>query len=219
MSEENALSVEEAGEIIMETLMEEPEPTPEPQPEVQAQPSDNDITQGKLVAYQQACAEEAAAIQAADMHANSLRQSNPAEFAAQKAELLERRNALSQGYANLEHAVKQFDAGVTGKAATAIESERAKLNQMIPGWNKAKAEKLSMHLRKEGYTDQQIANVRDAKTVKLAWNAMKGSKKKSLSKVPRLSKKTKRQSAKAAIERGNFGPTSMSAAAEKILRM
>ncbi len=228
----DGLTLEEASEVIKETLMAE-EPMPEeepsqPEPEIDQQESAQEAQQvqqvqltqqATLVRCEQAITDEAQSIKAAENAAHELRDSNPAEYGARMADLNVRSKGLTDAYGKYQAMVTQFDSSVTASHQQHLVGEQKKLARAIPGWDKEKQEKLVGYLKGEGYSDAQLANVTDAKTIKLAWDAMSSKKAPKKTLLKKKPKGDRRAQAESEITRRHLGHNSLQAAQERILAM
>jgi hypothetical protein len=235
MSEENGLSVKEAGELIEASMMQpeeaEPEVSAEPEAEIipnKPEPPSAVVqrateSQAQLAQYEHALAAEAQAINAAELDARQLRKDNPAEYAARTMELLSRKQNLQQATANYQRVAEGINAQVAQherqQHEKAMAAERDILKREI-GWDDKKKVRLENYLKGKGYTEQDFAQVRDAKTVMLAWRSMEAEDKaKQQPKVRKKLPQKKVSQVEEEILRNNIPPDSVRAAAARIEHM
>lgn len=111
----------------------------------------------------------------ADME--KLLETNPQEYLRQRHALETKRVELAQARIAQDNLRQQQMAEMQDAQARFIESERAKLVQVLPEWKdeaKAKAEKgqLATYLRSYGFDDQQLSQLSDHRDVVIARKAM-----------------------------------------------
>jgi len=193
-----------------------------PEPEIQSEPdyiAQAQSQQVQLAAYQAELSNEAAAIKEMERDARSFRKDNPGEYAARMADIQLRSNRLNQAAAQFQAHVSSLEKHVAERYssdyARKLQREEAQLQREI-GWNGEKKAALAKHLKSLGYTDAQLAQVNDAKTVKLAWQAMQAEQSK---KVLPKKKVDPRAAVESDIQRRNLGTNSTQAAAARIQAM
>ncbi len=112
---------------------------------------------------------------------NKLREDDPAEYAAKKQEVADRREAVNklkqEAGSSWQQSAETTSAERQEQMRQFVEAERAKLLDKRPEWrdeSKAKAEKaqLADYLLKEGFTQQDIANAADHRLILLGLKAM-----------------------------------------------
>ena len=221
------LSLNEAAELI-QNLNE-----PEPAEEVDTAPETSEILdipdapeqqpdyiteaqglQPKLAAYQMELNNEALAIREAEKEAKAYRQNDPGEYSARLAEIMQRQQRLDQATQQYHAYVNNIETKVSEQYNREYErkrsSENAKLQRDL-GWNQEKKSELTKYLKGKGYTNQQLSQIQDAETVKLAWKAMQADKqtKKTL---PRKKKVNHMAQAEAEIQRNKYRDSTLAGA-------
>ena len=129
-----------------------------------------------------------------------LRESDPAEYAAKKAEIEERRKSFGQfkidAAAKYQEAVRQEQESVAGKRLQFLQSENEALLKALPEWKTeetALAEKtrLSEYLLDQGFSQNDVANAADHRLIVVArkamlWDEMKAKEPAAKKKVTRV---------------------------------
>lgn len=111
---------------------------------------------------------------------DTLRSSDPAEYAARKQEMRDiserlvnrRENAMKE----IAHTYEQAKEYANQKMTAYIESQRNLLQDYVPGWNDEMRNNISNFLTSEGFTSDEIKAISDARVIKLAAWAMAYSK-------------------------------------------
>jgi hypothetical protein len=217
-------SVEHAADKIASLLTpQEPEQEPEPAPTVEAEPEPQQDqlqqTQQQLASYQNQLIQEQQALQAEEQSIKGIRQTDPAEYAAAMADLMQKKEAHTYKAAQLQNYIQQFDSQYSEKALKThqqkLDNDRKYLEGKI-GYTDEKGKQISAYLRKQGLTNQQIAML-DAKSIEAHYRAMQSQKQKTLpQKKPKVDK---RAQAEREIQRRNLGSGTLQAAQERIMAM
>jgi len=126
----------------------------------------------------------------------TLREEDPAEYAAKKAELLEREQRLQQQAAQFQQQLVQYQQAQAQQQAEFMGQEAKRVIDEIPEWRdesvrKQEAAEIMNWLKEQGWTDTELATIVTApqvKALRLAWKAATGQQK-----VAEMQKKAKPQ--------------------------
>jgi len=107
---------------------------------------------------------------------NELRVTDPAEYAARRAELSDvrarldaKRNEVMQKLSDDWKAAQQAAAA---QRQTYLAEQQSLLPKMVPNWNESTKTEISNYLASQGFTEEEVAMVGDARMVSLANKAM-----------------------------------------------
>lgn len=106
-----------------------------------------------------------------------LRSADPDRYQAERAQLLERKEALEEVAKQRAQVQQEQTTELQRQAAQRLQAEQARLPEMIPEWTDpsiAEREKKDLipYLEKTGYTTQELGAVSDARALVLARKAM-----------------------------------------------
>jgi len=115
----------------------------------------------------------------------TLREEDPAEYAAKKAELLEREQRLQQQAAQFQQQLVQYQQAQAQQQAEFMGQEAQRVIDEIPEWRdestrKQEAAAIMNWLKEQGWTDTELATIVTApqiKALRLAWKAATGQQK------------------------------------------